>query len=293
MSGPGPSAGPQPQAKRLAGVKSVVAVASGKGGVGKSTVACNLALALSRLGKKVGLLDADIYGPSQHIMLGVRDHTPESNAERKVIPIDKFGIRLMTFGFFLKPEEAVVWRGPMVGRMNTQFIDDVLLNELDVLIVDLPPGTGDVQLTLTQILPLTGVVIVSTPQDVALADAIKGINMFQKVNVPVLGLIENMSFFACPSCGHHTNIFSHGGTRHKAEEMGVQFLGELPLEENTRACADQGKPIVVKEPDSEQSKRFATIAEKVWGAVEEKLKDVAPVFNVNLGGQVPAGKFEV
>lgn len=290
---PTPQAGPQPPLRRLANVKAVIAVASGKGGVGKSTVACNLALALSQTGKKVGLLDADIYGPSQHIMLGLRDHTPEANAEKKVVPIDKFGIRLMTFGFFVKPEEAVVWRGPMVGRMIQQFIDDVLWGELDILVVDLPPGTGDVQLTLTQILPLTGVVIVSTPQDVALADAIKGINMFQKVNVPVLGLVENMSFFACPECGHHSHIFSHGGIRHKAEEMGIEFLGELPLEEATRTGADQGKPIFVKDPECPQSRRFSEIAAKVLVGVEKRLSESVPAFNINLGSSPPVSKFEV
>lgn len=281
---------PQPP-RRLAEVKAVVAVASGKGGVGKSTVAVNLAMALLKLGNKVGLLDADIYGPSQHIMLGLKDHTPQADENKKILPIERFGIKLMTFGFFVKAEEAVVWRGPMVGKMIQQFVDDVQWGELDVIIVDLPPGTGDVQLTLTQILPLTGVVIVSTPQDVALADAIKGINMFQKVNVPVVGLVENMSYFACPKCGHHANIFSHGGTKHKAEEMGVPFLGELPLEEATRTCGDQGKPIVMKEPDSHQARRFLEIAGRVWAAVEVG-KKAAPVFKTNLG-QPPAQKFDV
>lgn len=280
-------------AKRLAGVKSVIAVASGKGGVGKSTVACNIALALSRQGHKVGLLDADIYGPSQHIMLGLKDHTPQATPENKIVPIEKFGIQLMTFGFFVKAEEAVVWRGPMVGRMIQQFIDDVRWGELDVLVVDLPPGTGDVQLTLTQILPLTGVVIVSTPQDVALADAIKGINMFQKVNVPVMGLIENMSFFACPECGHHAHIFSHGGIKHQAEAMGIDFLGELPLEEATRTGADQGKPIVVKDPECEQSRRFMALAEKVWNRIVVERDKAPPVFNINLGTQNPPAKFDV
>lgn len=288
-----PQMGAQPMAKRLAGVKSVIAVASGKGGVGKSTVACNIALALSRQGHKVGLLDADIYGPSQHIMLGLKDHTPQATPENKIVPIEKFGIQLMTFGFFVKAEEAVVWRGPMVGRMIQQFIDDVRWGELDVLVVDLPPGTGDVQLTLTQILPLTGVVIVSTPQDVALADAIKGINMFQKVNVPVMGLIENMSFFACPECGHHAHIFSHGGIKHQAEAMGIDFLGELPLEEATRTGADQGKPIVVKDPECEQSRRFMALAEKVWNRIVVERDKAPPVFNINLGTQNPPAKFDV
>lgn len=273
---------PQPsiQKARLAQVKHVMAVASGKGGVGKSTVAVNLALALAKLGKRVGLLDADIYGPSQHIMLGLKDHTPAMDANRKIAPLEKFGISLMSFGFFVKAEEAVVWRGPMVGRMVQQFIDDVLWGNLDVLVVDMPPGTGDVQLTLTQLLPLSGAVIVSTPQDVALADAIKGINMFRKVAVPVLGVVENMSFFECPQCHHQAHIFSHAGAKLKSQEMGVPFLGELPLEEQTRACGDQGKPVVVKEPDSPQGKRFLDMAALVLKGLEATRQ--APVFKSTL-----------
>lgn len=272
-----------PTSQRLAGVKAVIAVASGKGGVGKSTVAINLAAALIKLGKKVGLLDADIYGPSQHIMLGVQDHTPEMDESRKITPVEKFGIKLMSFGFFVKAEEAVVWRGPMVGRMTQQFIDDVKWGELDVLIVDLPPGTGDVQLTLTQTIPLTGVVIVSTPQDVALADAIKGINMFEKVKTPILGVVENMSYYVCPKCHHTAHIFSHGGSKHKAEEMKVPFLGEIPLEEATRYCGDQGKPITIKEPNSPQAQKFIEIAQRVLDSVDVLSKKQAPLFNTNLG----------
>lgn len=269
--------------ERLKTVKSVIAVASGKGGVGKSTVSVNLALALQKLGKKVGLLDADIYGPSQHIMLGVKDKTPEMTEDKKIAPIDAFGLKLMSFGFFVKPEEAVVWRGPMIGRMLTQFVDDVLWGDLDCLVVDLPPGTGDAQLTLTQILPLTGVVIVSTPQDVALADAIKGINMFEKVNTPVLGVIENMSYYKCTECGHEAHIFSHAGAKHEAEKMNVPFLGELPLEEYTRYCGDQGKPVMAKDPDCPQSKRFIEIAEKVLEKVESESFKKKPVFTSTLG----------
>ena len=269
-----------PATKRLAGVKSVIAVASGKGGVGKSTVAVNLALALLKQGKTVGLLDADIYGPSQHIMLGLTDHTPEIDAERKIKPLEKFGLKMMSF----------VWRGPMIGRMIQQFVDDVLWGDLDVLVVDLPPGTGDAQLTLTQLLPLSGAVVVSTPQDVALADAVKGINMFQKVNVPVLGVVENMSYFECPKCHHQAHIFSHAGAQNKAQELGVDFLGELPLEESTRYAADQGKPIVAKEPDSDQSKRFLAIAQKVTDFLTKSAQNKGPVFTSSLSGNAPMPK---
>lgn len=268
--------------KRLAGVKNVIAVASGKGGVGKSTVAVNLALALVKLGQRVGLLDCDIYGPSQHIMLGLQDRTPNINAEQKMTPLEKFGLKMISFGFFVKAEEAVVWRGPMIGRVIQQFIDDVLWGDLDTLVVDLPPGTGDAQLTLTQLLPLTGAVIVSTPQDVALADAIKGVNMFHKVNVPILGIVENMSFYKCTSCGHEAHIFSHLGAKHAAEKMGVPFLGELPLEEPTRTGGDQGKPIVVKEPDGEQAKRFVHIAENVVQEMTKLESKPATKFNISL-----------
>lgn len=278
--------------KRLSGVKAVIAVASGKGGVGKSTVSVNLALALSKIGKRVGLLDSDIYGPSQHIMLGLTDHTPEIDENRKITPIEKFGIKMMSFGFFVKPEEAVVWRGPMIANMIKQFIDDVKWGELDILVVDMPPGTGDAQLTLTQLLPLSGAVIVSTPQDVALADAVKGINMFQKVNVPVLGVVENMSYFECPSCGHKAHIFSHAGARQKAEEMTVPFLGEVPLEETTRTCGDQGKPVVVKEPDSTQAQRFIKMAETIAKDLAEKSKKSGPVFTSTLG-KADHSKFSV
>lgn len=283
-----------PAPQRLSQVKSVVAVASGKGGVGKSTVSVNLALALKAKGLKVGLLDADIYGPSQHIMLGLSHHTPQMDESRKITPVERHGISLMSFGFFVKPEEAVVWRGPMIGRMLTQFVDDVLWGELDVLVVDLPPGTGDAQLTLTQILPLTGSVIVSTPQDIALADAIKGINMFQKVNVPILGVIENMSYFECPECHHQSHIFSHGGAKHKAEEMSVPFLGELPLEEATRQSLDQGTPIVVKAPESAQSKRFLQIAETLITSLKDQ-QNQTPQFTTSFSKKAANGSdsFEV
>lgn len=278
----------QPQ-KRLPGVKQVIAVASGKGGVGKSTVAVNLAIALSKTGKSVGLLDADIYGPSQHIMLGLRDQKPQIYEDQTILPIQRYGIKLMSFGFFVKTDEAVVWRGPMIARMVQQFIDNVDWQELDILVVDLPPGTGDAQLTLTQLLPLNGAVIVSTPQDVALADAIKGINMFLKVNVPILGVIENMSFFECPECGHESHIFSHLGAKHTAEKMQVAFLGELPLETETRNCGDQGKPIVEKDPESAQAKRFVEIARKVLVELA-KQPYPAPIFKSSFEPKKPASQ---
>ncbi|EKD42733.1 MAG: hypothetical protein ACD_73C00039G0001 [uncultured bacterium] len=261
---------PSPPTPKLANVKSVIAVASGKGGVGKSTVAVNLACALSKLNKKVGLLDADIYGPSQHIMLGLTQLNPEMDENRKITPPEKYGLSIMSFGFFVKPEEAVVWRGPMVARMLQQLIEDVNWGALDYLVVDLPPGTGDVQLTLTQLLQVTGSVIVSTPQDVALADAIKSITMFRKVNVEILGLVENMAFFACPHCEHETNIFSRGGGKETARVMNIPFLGELPLEESTRTSGDKGTPIVFAEPASAQAKRFLDMAKQV----DERVKEI-------------------
>ncbi|MBI2340213.1 MAG: Mrp/NBP35 family ATP-binding protein [Deltaproteobacteria bacterium] len=247
---------------------AIIAVASGKGGVGKSTVAANLSLALSKVGRKVGLLDADIYGPSQHIMLGLRDATPAMGEDRKILPLETHGIKIISFGFFVKPDEAVVWRGPMIAKMLQQFVSDVNWGELDYLIVDLPPGTGDVQLTLSQILSVTGAVIVTTPQDIALADAVKGVSMFQKVNVDIIGIVENMSFFECPECRHETPVFDRDGGKKKAQELNVPFLGALPLELETRLAGDEGTPIVVKEPKSRQAGRFFEIAALVEAEVQ-------------------------
>ncbi|MDO8519494.1 MAG: Mrp/NBP35 family ATP-binding protein [Deltaproteobacteria bacterium] len=258
-----PHSAPAPAGPRLPQVGAIIAVASGKGGVGKSTVAVNLACALSRLGHKTGLLDADIYGPSQHIMVGLKEQSPVLNDNKKIVPIKKFDLDLMSFGFFVKAEEAVIWRGPMISRMLQQFVDDVAWGPMDYLVVDLPPGTGDIQLTLTQHLHVTGAVIVTTPQDVALADVVKGINMFRKVNVDILGVIENMSTFACPHCGKETPIFSTGGGEKKAAEMEAPFLGKIPLEAETRESGDAGIPIVIKKPESPQAKRFMDIAARV------------------------------
>ncbi len=258
--------------KRLANVKSIIAVASGKGGVGKSTVSVNLAAALAQRGKKVGLLDADIYGPSQHIMMGLADVTPTVNAEKKILPIHQHGLQVISFGFFVKPEEAVVWRGPLAARMLQQFTEDVAWSELDIMIIDMPPGTGDIQLSLTQLLSVTGAVIVSTPQDVALADAVKGVSMFQKVGVDILGLIENMSSFACPHCHHETPIFSSHGASKKAAELKVPFLGDIPLELETRVAGDEGKPIVLAKPESAQAKRFLQIADQLLESIANSQK---------------------
>jgi ATP-binding protein involved in chromosome partitioning len=246
----------------LPGVRYTVAVASGKGGVGKSTVAANLALALHGRGARVGLLDADIYGPSQQMMMGCRER-PMVTAEEKILPVDGHGVHVMSLGFLMDADQPVIWRGPMVMKALQQFLEDVEWGSLDYLIVDLPPGTGDAQLTLTQQISLSGAVIVTTPQDVALIDARKGLAMFQKVNVPVLGVIENMSAFICPHCGERTEIFKSGGGRRTAEQLGVPFLGEVPIDPAVVLGGDDGTPIVVGHPDSIAAKAFVQLAETV------------------------------
>jgi ATP-binding protein involved in chromosome partitioning len=251
---------PQPS-PGIAGVASIIAVASGKGGVGKSTVAVNLALGLSRLGLKVGLLDADIYGPSVPRLLDIR-HKPESDG-KKLKPIEKLGIKAMSIGFLVREDEAMIWRGPMVQSALTQLMNDVAWAPLDVLVIDMPPGTGDAQLTIAQRVPLKGAVIVSTPQDIALIDARKGIAMFKKTHVPVLGVVENMSTFVCENCGHETHIFGHGGAKAEAEKMGVPFLGEIPLMPVVRQTSDAGTPIVDYSPASAEARAFMAVAEKV------------------------------
>lgn len=252
--------------QRLAGVKNVIAVASGKGGVGKSTVAVNLAISLSQTGAKVGVLDTDIYGPSIPTLFGLKDKLPAVDPEKqKLIPLEKYGLKIMSIGFMMRENDAVIWRGPMIHKMLQQFMDDVLWGELDYLILDLPPGTGDAQLSLSQLIPISGAVIVTTPQDVALADVVRGVAMFQKVNVPVLGVIENMSYFDCPNCHHHSEIFSNGGGKKKAEEMKVNFLGDLPLDIPTREGSDKGEPITMKSASYHQSLKFKEIAQKIAG----------------------------
>jgi ATP-binding protein involved in chromosome partitioning len=253
-------AGPGPML--LSDVRAIIAVASGKGGVGKSTTAVNLAVALAADGLKVGLLDADIYGPSLPQMLGTRER-PRSEGQR-ITPLSRWGLKAMSIGFLVEEETPMIWRGPMVMGALEQMMGQVTWGPLDVMIVDMPPGTGDAQLTMSQRVPLAGAVIVSTPQDVALLDARRGVRMFEKVNVPVLGLIENMSFFCCPNCNHRSDIFSHGGARREAERLGVEFLGELPLKLEIRELADAGTPIVMARPDSDEAQTYRRIARRVW-----------------------------
>ncbi|MBB4370319.1 ATP-binding protein involved in chromosome partitioning [Bradyrhizobium sp. cir1] len=266
-----PQGGGSPMARQseIPGVAAVIAVASGKGGVGKSTTALNLALGLRDLGLKVGLLDADIYGPSVPRLTGLRDK-PELDGERKMIPLRRFGLAIMSIGFLVEEETAMIWRGPMVMSAVTQMLRDVAWGQLDVLVVDMPPGTGDAQLTLAQNVPLKGAVIVSTPQDLSLIDARRGLAMFRKVNVPVLGIVENMSYFQCPHCGTKSDIFGHGGARHEAEKLGVPFLGEIPLHMAIRATSDAGNPVVDSEPDGPHAAIYRAIA----GQVRDQLRGV-------------------
>ncbi len=267
----------QPAAAGVPGVAAIIAVASGKGGVGKSTVAVNLALGLSRLGLKTGLLDADIYGPSVPRLLDIREK-PESDG-KKLRPIEKFGLKAMSIGFLVKEDEAMIWRGPMVMSALTQMLGDVAWAPLDVLVVDMPPGTGDAQLTIAQRVPLKGAVIVSTPQDLALIDARKGIAMFQKTQVPVLGIVENMSTFICPNCGHESHIFGHGGARDTAMRLGIPFLGEIPLVPRIRETSDAGAPIVASAPESAEAQAFMAIAQNIVRAIAAPAR-AAPKFVV-------------
>jgi len=253
----------------LPGVKNIIAVASGKGGVGKSTVAVNLALALTSDGARVGILDADIYGPSQPRMLGVAGKRPTSEDGKIIEPIAAFGMKVMSIGFMMNEEDPVVWRGPMVMGALEQMMRDVRWGEIDVMVVDMPPGTGDTQLTMTQRVPLSGAVIVSTPQDIALIDARKGLAMFKKVNVPILGIIENMSTYICPNCGHEEHIFGHGGARLEATRLACEFLGELPLDIAIRTTSDAGTPIVVSQPKGKHAEAYRRIAERVWEKLQE------------------------
>jgi ATP-binding protein involved in chromosome partitioning len=249
------------------GVKHIIAVASGKGGVGKSTTSCNLALGLAAMGLKVGMMDADIYGPSQPKLFGLSGK-PRVNEQRKLEPMERYGVKVMSIGFLVEEDTAMIWRGPMVMSALTQMLREVSWGELDVLVVDMPPGTGDAQLTMAQQTPLAGAVIVSTPQDLALIDARRGVAMFRKVSVPVLGIVENMANFCCPNCGHVSPIFGHGGARAEAEKTGVQFLGEIPLHMDIRATSDEGRPVVATNPEGPHAKAYVAIAKRVWETLE-------------------------
>ncbi len=260
----------------IGGVKYIIAVASGKGGVGKSTTAVNLALGFQQNGLRVGILDADIYGPSIPRLLAIKDR-PEMAGENTLMPIQKFGMEVMSMGFLVDEDTPMIWRGPMVISAITQMLKDVAWGELDIMVVDMPPGTGDAQLTMAQQVPLAGAVIVSTPQDLSLIDARRGLNMFKRVDVPVLGIIENMSYFLCPKCGERSDIFSHGGARAEAEKLKVPFLGELPLHMSIRETSDAGRPIVVSEPESMYAGLYKSIAAAVWsGLTGESAKPAAP-----------------
>jgi ATP-binding protein involved in chromosome partitioning len=277
---PRPAAPPPPQrpaappshshGKRgVPGIESIIAVASGKGGVGKSTTAVNLALGLAANGLKVGLLDADIYGPSMPKLLGIRGR-PQTIDGKVLKPMENFGLKVMSMGFLVDEETPMIWRGPMVMSALTQMLREVDWGALDVLVVDMPPGTGDAQLTMAQQVPLAGAVIVSTPQDLALIDARKGLNMFRKVDVPLLGIVENMSYFVAPDTGKRYDIFGHGGARKEAERLGVTFLGEVPLEMVIRETSDAGTPVVVSAPEGAAAKAYRDIAAKVWDRVNEE-----------------------
>jgi ATP-binding protein involved in chromosome partitioning len=254
------------------GVAKIIAVASGKGGVGKSTTACNLAIGLTKLGLKVGLLDADVFGPSMPRLFGIKEKPSLAADGQRLLPIEKYGVKVMSIGFLVEENSAVVWRGPMVTSALNQFLRDVEWGELDVLVIDMPPGTGDVQLTIAQNVPLAGAVIVSTPQDLSLIDARRGIAMFRQVETPILGIVENMSYFVCPHCGQRSDVFAHGGARHEAQAQGVPFLGEAPLHMLIRETSDGGRPVVASAPDSPQAQAYLDIAEKLRAALFDGAK---------------------
>jgi ATP-binding protein involved in chromosome partitioning len=264
-----PPAGPavaRGQRGLVPGVGAIVAVASGKGGVGKSTVAANLALGLRMNGLRVGVLDADIYGPSMPRMLGISGR-PRSRDGKVLAPMENYGLRVMSMGFLVPEDTPMIWRGPMVMSALQQMLREVAWGDLDIMIVDMPPGTGDAQLTMAQQVPLAGAVIVSTPQDIALLDARKGLNMFKKVDVPVLGIVENMSYFLCPHCGGRSEIFAHGGARAEAARLGTEFLGEVPLDLKIRETSDGGTPITVSEPENPHALVFRAMAARIWAKV--------------------------
>ena len=261
-----PRAAAQPKNQRIPGVAHVIAVASGKGGVGKSTTAANLALGLKALGLKVGLLDADIYGPSMPKLLGIHGK-PRLLENRILEPMEAYGLKVMSIGFLVEEEAAMIWRGPMVMSAITQMLREVAWGDLDVLVVDMPPGTGDAQLTMAQATPLAGAVIVSTPQDLALIDARRGVSMFKRVEIPILGIVENMATFVCPHCGQASHIFGHGGAREEAKRLGVPFLGEVPLNMTIRELSDAGRPVVVADPDGPHATIYKDMAQQVWASL--------------------------
>ncbi len=261
----------------LPGVKNLIAVASGKGGVGKSTTAANLALALAAEGAKVGLLDADIYGPSQPMMMGISGR-PETEDGKTMEPLVGHGVQVMSIGFLVGPDQAMVWRGPMATQALDQLLRQTNWQDLDYLIVDMPPGTGDIQLTLSQRVPLTGAVIVTTPQDIALLDARKAVSMFEKVGVPILGLVENMAVHVCTNCGHVEHVFGEGGGKRYAAERGIAYLGALPLDMSIRMQADGGRPTVVAEPEGQLAGLYKAVARQVAGTVAGKAKDFSAKF---------------
>ena len=258
-------------------VKNIVAVASGKGGVGKSTTAVNLALALAAEGAKVGILDADIYGPSQPMMMGLEGR-PESEDGKTIEPMENYGVQVMSIGFLVEPDQAMIWRGPMATQALDQLLKQTNWGELDYLLVDMPPGTGDIALTLSQRVPLTGAVIVTTPQDIALLDAKKGLTMFEKVSVPILGIVENMSVYVCPNCGHTEHIFGADGGRRMAEQYKVDYLGALPLNMSIREQTDSGHPTVVAEPDGEIAQIYKSVARRIAVSIAAKARDFSTKF---------------
>jgi len=266
----------------ISGVKRIIAVASGKGGVGKSTVACNVAVALARLGFKVGVLDADLYGPSMPKLFGLAARPQLAPDGQRLIPLESFGVRVMSIGFLIDEGAPVIWRGPMVISALNQLLREVVWGDLDALIVDMPPGTGDTQLTMAQNVPLSGAIIVSTPQDLALIDARRGIAMFQKVQVPIIGVVENMSYFLCPHCGGRTDIFSHAGARKEAEALGVPFLGEVPLDLAIRQNSDEGLPVAATLPESADASAFMEIARRVADTLEAGAPGAKPAPRIRI-----------
>lgn len=266
--------------KAVPGVGKIIAIGSGKGGVGKSTFTSNLALTLSKLGHKVGIIDADVYGPSQPMIFGKRDEKPRSNSEKKIVPIESYGIKFMSFGFFINENDPVIWRGPMLGGVINQFLFDVDWNGLDYLLIDLPPGTGDIQLSMIQNAHVDGAIIVSTPQDIALLDATKGVEMFKKLNLPIIGMVENMTSFICTSCGTEHHIFGEGGVSKAVEQLGIEMIGQIPLELELRTGSDSGRPYMTQENLSERPvwKAFYEIAQKVDGYFNPSPNQTKPGF---------------